>query len=187
MKLQLTAISLLLALSGLAQAQTKDSGFYIGASLGTTKSSIKIDGEKLDDDKDKLYGIYGGYKFTPNFALEGRLLSLGKYKDDDVSSETGAITINAVGLIPLGAGNWELMGQIGLGYSSNEIKTGSDKDKEKEGLGTIGVGVRWTPAPAFTLQLAADYYGIQDATATSEDVKVKNSVTALALSGQFNF
>jgi len=186
MKLQLLIISLLLTVSGLAQAEIKDRGAYVGASLGTTKSTVKVDGEKFDDDKDALYGIYGGYKFMRNFALEGRLLSLGTYKDKATGdkSETGALTVNALGLIPLGA-SFELMGQVGLGYSSNEVTVGGSKDKAKEPLGTIGVGARWTPAPAFTLQLALDYYGIKDGDADGD--KVKNSTTALALSGQFNF
>lgn len=190
MKLRLTALAALLAIAGTAQADIKDNGWYIGGSLGSTSSSIKIkeEGEediKLDDDTDVLYGIYGGYKFMRHFALEGRLLALGKYKEKEsgLSSETGVITINAVGLIPLGSSNWELMGQVGIGYSSNELKF--EGEKEKEPLGTIGVGVRWTPAPAFTLQLAADYYSPKDA--KEDGVTLESSITALALSGQFNF
>ena len=92
------------------------------------------------DDSDVGYQVYGGYRFTRFFALEGRLTSLGSFRrdlrtDGNVNVritgdsvvnvpfvQTGrasyhftAITINALGIYPFGGSGFDIYGQLGAG------------------------------------------------------------------------
>lgn len=63
-------------------------GLGIYAFSGTVDSS--------SDDKDTGWKIYGGYQFTPNFALEASYLDLGEATAK--SSATGAFASNSLGV-----------------------------------------------------------------------------------------
>ncbi len=109
-----TIVALLLVLSATANAEIKEKGAYVGASLGAVSYNQNGDdlGDIETDGKEAAYGLYGGYKFMRHFALEGRYTNLGDHKlksgDTEVgSSDFSVISLNLIGLLPLGDSDWD--------------------------------------------------------------------------------
>ena len=99
-------------------------GAYVGVGVGQASVDIECD---LDisctaDDSDTAFKIYGGYKFTPNFAIEGGYVDGGEYKVSGSDSffgtasatfEASGFNIAAVGIIPL-SDRFSLHGKAGI-------------------------------------------------------------------------
>ena len=64
-----------------AAAQTAMSGFYVGAGVGQSKAKdwCALGGFDSCDDKKTAWKIFGGYQFTPNFAVDAGYTKLGKF------------------------------------------------------------------------------------------------------------
>lgn len=108
-----------------------------------------------------------GYRFNPNFAVEGEG-SIG-VDDDDGAELDGAYGAYAVGVLPIGTSGFEVLGRAG--YQEIEIDgTGVD-----EGGFSYGAGVGWRLGSGFGLR--ADY------TRTEAD----DDVDAISLGGTVNF
>ena len=124
----------ILALSSAAFAEpTKDRGGYIGGGLASTEFEDDglFDGFDFDD-TDSGFAIYGGYKFFPYFALEGRYNDFGGFSAVGfLPLEVTALSVHAVGIIPFGSSGWELFGQLGLGTASWD--DGFDSAQERHG------------------------------------------------------
>jgi len=182
----------MVALTGVANADIKEKGGYVGASIGYAGYD-KGGFEGYYKDKDSgSFGIYGGYKFNRYFALEGRLLNLGKYKvqepgegpTSDISYSI--ISGHLVGLLPLGESNWELMAQAGLGSGRYKV-TGEESANGRDTAYSLGVGVRWTPTPAFTMQLSADGYTFRVREDSLPEETFKTNIGVIQFAGQWNF
>ena len=129
-----TGISLgLLALS--ASVVAEENPWYIGAgSGGTNFESKSFDVEvplatpqtisTFVDDSDNNLRLYGGYRFTPNLALEATYTMLGEFElvDDlnqfDVTYDASSFDIAGVGLLPLRDGRFDLFARAGLAFWS---------------------------------------------------------------------
>src|SRR5712692_536925 len=105
-------------------AVAEDSGWYVGANVGLTKA--RIDEDRISngllasgftttsidkDERDTGYKLFGGYKFNPNFALEGGYFDLGKFSFKSTTNPAGTLTgtikvrgvnVDAVGIMPAG-------------------------------------------------------------------------------------
>jgi OmpA-OmpF porin, OOP family len=102
-----------------------DPGFYVGGKFG----GASTDQEFIDDD-DTSFGAYLGYRFSPNFALEGEYTDFGDLEVDlrdleinNARSEPRTWGLKAVGFVPLGR-NFELLGSIG--YHSFDLDPSDD-------------------------------------------------------------
>jgi OOP family OmpA-OmpF porin len=64
-----------------AAAQLSLSGFYAGAGVGHSKARDWCSPGGFDscDDTKTAWKVFGGYQFTPNFALEAGYTNLGKF------------------------------------------------------------------------------------------------------------
>jgi len=192
MKLAGIFIALTLALTGVANAEIKEKGGYIGGSLGYGGyKDGNFDGYAKDRDA-VYYGIYGGYKFMKYFALEGRITNMGEYDlqepGDGPESKIryDALTINGVGILPLGSSNWELMGQLGIGNGRYKV-TGEEYADGNETIYSIGAGVRWTPTPGFTTQFSLDGYKIRLREGTLPEESFSTKLGEARLAFQWNF
>ena len=170
MKFQAFIIFIFLFASGVVAAQgVKEKGWYIGGAFGVTEFDDDglFDGSGVVvDDEDSSIQLYGGYKFLKYFALEGRLIDLGSYTFSDqffplasITVDTTAVTVNAVGILPLGSTLWELFGQLGFGQINFEASGFGDED---ETVGSAGIGVRVTPTEHFSIALQVDAYAWED-------------------------
>lgn len=117
MKRIFTALALTAALS--APAVAAEPGGYIDVDLGgASYSNANFGGPgNLTFANPGTFQIGGGYRFSPNLAVEGGLVGIGDstiygpgYTD---TLRTGAIYGAAVGLLPLGP-QFDLFGKIGL-------------------------------------------------------------------------
>jgi len=118
-----------------AQAQVPSSGWYGGASVGRSATTIDDDritsgliGQGLGavsiDDRDRGtgYKLFGGYQITPNIGIEGGYFDLGKtgYTATTVPAGTlsgdmrlKGLNLDLVGTLPL-TGKLSALGRIGV-------------------------------------------------------------------------
>jgi OOP family OmpA-OmpF porin len=182
MRYALTAMAFTL-LSSPALAQ--DKGLYLG--LGAGMSEYKDACDEIPagvscDDGDTATKIFGGYKFSPNFAVEAGYTDLGKASASQagvgsVSLEASGFEVVAVGIVPLNP-KWSLYGKLGAFVWDVDLKdngTGLVSSESESGTGlTYAFGVNWD----FTRNLSARleyqvYSDIGDEDTTGEgDVNV---------------
>lgn len=115
----------LLCAASLAQAQAQER-FYLGASFGQTDIDDSIASGFITsgpvDGKDSGSKIFGGFRFSPNFALELAYVDLGKasYSGEFFGTpvtggkvKVSGFNTSAVGIVPVSAA-LELFGKAGL-------------------------------------------------------------------------
>jgi hypothetical protein len=125
--------------TGLAQVAyaqedaNEDRGPYVGLSLGSFNYDRDFHPFQIHvDDTTPAYRIFGGYRFSEHFALEGAWGETGDIEDSvtvptsqgdlriDVKGEYEVLTIRALGIMPLGE-KVSLYG--GLGYYNATVTT----------------------------------------------------------------
>lgn len=79
--------------------------------------------------------LFGGYQFTPNFALEAGVADLGHIKNDTGSVSSQGVFLDAVGLLPL-TNKWSLLGSLGVAHVNLNTSNGdASGNGAKVGLG----------------------------------------------------
>ena len=155
----LVAATSVVALSAQAQSSQPATPWYAGGSLAYTHYNDPTFGGSITDSSGTGGKIYGGYSFTPNFALEAGYAALGKAQvsganrngfvgDTDVKGQ--GLFLDAVGTVPFGQG-FSGLGRLGIVRS--KIKAfGIDENSTewKFGLGGqydfdphLGVRAEW--------------------------------------------
>ncbi len=138
-----------LALSGAASAQV-----YGVVSAGVSNIKIDCDGAEVCDKSDTAFKLLGGYKFTPNVAVEAGYMSFGKAKlrDSGASLDVGVtgFGIGAAFHQDL-ATNWNFVARLGLAQTKTKLDasvsglgSGSDSDNNAQLYGGLGVGYKIT-------------------------------------------
>ena len=130
----LAALIFGLSMPGLQSTASAD-GFYLGAGAYLAEASVK----SLDDD-DETLGFLIGYNLIDSnlFMLSAELGSydLGDYSSDGIEVDADAISLSAIGTIPLGP-FIELYGKIGTADVSVSVN-----DEDFDGNETFyGAGV----------------------------------------------
>jgi OmpA-OmpF porin, OOP family len=144
MKKQLALAAAALALSGAAAAQG-----YAVVSVGSSKVDLDCGGTGLScDESGTAFKLLGGYKFTPNFALEAGYLNLGEAK---VSGGGLSATIKSDGFLVGGAfhhdfsQSWNMVARLGAARvkaKASGVVTASDTSTEL--FGGLGLGYKLT-------------------------------------------
>ena len=181
-----TAGKLILAAAGLAlcasapPAIAKDSGGYVGASVGVTAIDICDDLNALGftncDDEDTGFKIFGGYKFNPYFAVEGGYADFGEisasFGGSTVTAESDAVFAAAVGILPVGK-RFSLFGKAGLFFwditASGPAGTASDDGTDA----LLGIGLNYDITEQWAVRAEFESYdsGDDDVTAFSGGVQ----------------
>jgi OOP family OmpA-OmpF porin len=123
---------------------------YVAASLGSSKFDVDCEGTTSCDTRSTGLKLLGGYKFTPNFAIEGGYMDFGK-----ASATFGGvpITLKAAGL-GVGAAfhqdlspNWNLAARLGVASINTEASALGDSadDSSTQLYGGLGIGYRISP------------------------------------------
>ena len=136
----LLAIVLALALSQAAFA--KETGFYLGASIGgaTVKQSgtdLDLDDFEIDDD-DFAWKIFAGYQFNAIFAIEGGYRDFGKPESNLTKTDLNGLDVFALAGLPLGP--IRLFGKLGGVYWEGETTISGIKVSDDDGF-ELGAGV----------------------------------------------
>lgn len=129
-----------------------NTGFYMGAGLGQSKTSLS---SSLNKDSDTAYRLIGGYNINPNLAAELEYFNLGKVNlTPTVSAKSDGLSVTAVGVIPLD-GNVSLFGKFGLAKAN----TNWTPSQSKTGL-TFGLGGQLDFSPDSGVRLSYDRYQV---------------------------
>ena len=166
-------------------------GFYIGGSLGVSDLDdddfYDDDNYGLDDD-DVVFGVFGGYKFNPYFALEGRYTDFGSFETTDRPTgyendlDIDALSVHAVGIYPFGSSGWSIFGQAGV------ARIGGD-DLDTETGYSVGVGVSYNTTENWSFALQGDVYAWEDDDADfpGADDDYDFDVTTIQLAARYAF
>lgn len=153
-----------LALIGLmgmaATAQAQDSGFYAGIGVGQANAEFSDDGVTLEGD-DTGFKVFGGYRFTRNFAAEVSYLDGAKVSDSlggtTFTLESTAFQLSALGIAPVSE-MFSVYAKAGLlawesdGSASNDFSTITSSDDGNDFIYGIG-GFLTMGAAALRLEL----------------------------------
>jgi OOP family OmpA-OmpF porin len=110
---------------------------YAGAAMATPDYRHNVNG--VDGSGTGLSGsIFGGYQFTPNFALEAGVADLGRVRNTSGKIDGHAEYIDAVGLVPVGD-KFALLGSVGATHVDLNTSNG---DSSGNGV-KLGVGAQY--------------------------------------------
>ncbi len=136
------------AYGGLGAARTRldDDGYFddIFADLGAGKPSI--------DDEAHTAHVFGGYRFNRYLAAQIDVRGLGEFEAKSATAkyrqDFGALTVSAVGFLPLGE-YVSLYGQAGIGsvgvHEKINIAGFRANNDDSAGAGVLGAGVEVRP------------------------------------------
>ena len=129
---QITA-AIVMAATSFAAAAAEPTPFYIGADAGVTK---------VDHfDNENSFGIFAGYKFTPNVAIEANYRKLGEFGAYGYNADVSQAAISVLASAPV-ANNVSVYGR--LGYNRLEAEVRGYKDHDNKGLFGVGVSYSFT-------------------------------------------
>ena len=123
--------------------------FYVGADVASTK----VDGF----DRDEGAGLFVGYKFNQNFAVEAGWHQLAEFKgrEDGIDAKLKfeQTDISVIGTLPLSNG-FAVYGRLGYNQVKVKARVSYDGDSgsgsETEDKVVYGAGVSYNFTPAFT-------------------------------------
>jgi opacity protein-like surface antigen len=174
MKKALTAIAALLV----ATASQADP--YVVVSAGVANHDVDCTGTISCDKRGTGLKLMGGYKLTPNFAVEGGYLSFGKSKFSGI--DEGQFVDASIKVSGFGIGaafhhdlnpNWDVVGRLGVASLDADLDarvdgaSGSLSESSTKLYGGFGVGYKISP----NLSLNAAY-DFSKAKLLDEDLKV---------------
>lgn len=122
-------------------------GFYLGASYTDFRlEETTTPGAKVDLG---IAGILAGYRFTENFALEGRV-SMGANDGNLGPAEfeiDSFVAVNVLGSIPLGNQGFSLYGTLGYGRAEISVTAPGLSGSDSETSANYGFGLMYTTGP----------------------------------------
>ena len=148
----ISAASMMVPAVGYAQ-QAQDRGLYAGVSLGQSDVQDGCDGLTgvpgvSCDDSDSAWKLFGGYRLTPNFAVELGYTNLGEISATgfgvNVSAEATAWELVGVGSFPIN-NQFSIYGKLGMYRAETELNSnvGVSADESNTGL-TFGIGAAYS-------------------------------------------
>jgi opacity protein-like surface antigen len=124
----------------------KDSGPYIGASLGLSSLDLaEVNFDEINDDSDNGFKVFAGYNFglVPmfDFAVEGSYIDFGEASvtDNSVDLSIGLTGYDLFGVAAYNIGPVGLFGKIGHVWWDAESILGDDSSSDM----AYGIGVRF--------------------------------------------
>ncbi len=194
------ALSLLtLALFAHPQALAQSTGWYAGANAGRT--GAEIDDPRItrglaaqgfsttsinDHDRDTGFKLYGGYQFSPHFAVEGGYFDLGKfgYTANTVPAGTlngemrvKGLNLDLVGTLPL-TGKLSALGRVGVNVArvsdqfsgTGAVNVSNPTASKSEANVKYGVGLNYAFSDALAMRLEVERYRVNDAIGNKGDI-----------------
>ncbi len=149
------------ATSAFAQDYARE-GFSAGASLSLAQEDF--DGGSFDDAE--ALGLFAGYRFHKNFAIDARFEQTSEFDGDagpfDVDVQLWTLTANGQFFLLTDRFQPYLIGGLGIGEVSVDVDPGGDGD-ETDPLLRFGVGLDSYATPNFVIGAEAAYnVGIDD-------------------------
>jgi OOP family OmpA-OmpF porin len=195
--LAISSLSLLLA-QGAAMAQTAPSNWYIGGAVGASSLKPKVNNQSIagnQDTSDIGTKVFGGYKFSENWAAEVQYYDLGKWRYSDAdftgSAKVNGMSISAAGVYPLSNG-FSLLGKVGIATQDVKVRAtetasgDSDSAKADATVPVIGFGFEYAVNPLMSLRTEYEYFGVPTLVRVGSDrLKSHTSLLTVGLSYKF--
>ncbi len=187
-KLSLVTLAVLACSSAFA---AEPNGWYAGGNYGSTRghfdnpaSITPFVGPGLavtsvtEDDRDKGWKLYGGYRLSPNFALEGGYFDLGHFDYRYTTFPAGTfggelhprgLNLDVVGILPLGD-RFSVFGRLGAAYidsrtsynRSGAVAGITASTGERHLRPKIGVGAQYAITERLSVRAELERYRIDD-------------------------
>lgn len=194
------ALSLLtLALFAHPLATAQSTGWYAGANAGRT--GAEIDDPRItsglqaqgftttsinDRDRSTGFKLFGGYQFSPHFALEGGYFDLGKFGYTANTIPTGTLNgemrvrglnLDLVGSLPL-TGKLSALGRVGVNYArandrfsgTGAVNVSNPTASKSQANAKYGVGLNYAFSDAMAMRLELERYRVNDAIGNKGDI-----------------
>lgn len=196
-------IGVVAAMAGLLAVpvvQAADSGWYAGASIGQSRSknvdlAIIDDGSftsQSDDRSDTAWKLFGGYRLSRHWAVEGGWVDLGKISGSAVSDGTGSVyNAGAVtgeaegrGLFLAGVGSLPVTDRISLSARAGLFHWKAKGQRTNSAFGTYrfkdtgtdylyGVGASYRMSRSVTWRLDLENYHFKDVNNSGIDADIR--------------
>lgn len=161
MKNHMSAGLLALTLCAGASAQSA----YGVVSIGSSKLNVDCTGATTCDSTDTAYKLLGGYKLSPNVAVEAGLFGFGKARASDatVSAEISNTTFGGgIAFHQDIAPDWNFVARVGLAsvktkISGTLIGVGSASDSDSNIATYAGLGIGYKLSKTVSLDGAMDF------------------------------
>lgn len=146
----------------LAHAAETPLGWYVGGSLGASRTTLyrnPRDGLVEDDKSDLAWSLRGGYRFHKNWAVEGGYTDLGETRyhftgEPQVGIKLKAWHLTAVGILPF-TERLSGFGKLGVAY----IRLNDDGVTFNDTVPHAGLGLSYALTHAVAVRTDYDYYG----------------------------
>lgn len=195
--LAISTISLLFA-QGAAMAQTASSNWYVGGAVGASSLKPKINKQSIpgnQDTSDTGTKVFGGYKFSENWAAEVQYYDLGKWRYSDAGvtgdAKVTGLSIAVVGSYPLSS-SVSIIGKLGVATQdvklrATETTTGlSARAKADATVPMVGLGFEYAINPTLALRTEYEYFGVPTLVRAGNDrLKSHTSMLSVGLSYKF--
>ena len=187
---------LTLALMAAPFAMAQDAGWYAGANIGQTRSSLdnaSISNSLLgatppvitsivEDNTDRGFKLFGGYQINKYLALEGGYFDLGEF--DFVTSTNPAdtlsgniqvrgVNLDAVGTLPI-TDKFSAFGRLGVTHARTKGSfagaTTVNSTRASDNNLKVGLGVQYAFTDALSLRAEIERYRINDAVGNKGDI-----------------
>lgn len=176
-----------------------DEGWYLGAGIGQTDASLNFNSANTMalppgvtisnsqyDNKDTGFKVFGGFQFSPFFALEGGHFNLGDYafsaNTNPVGTNVGNYDVDGwyldmVGTIPISQ-RLDVLVRAGFNHASTETTmrgTGAVPTVRPELTGSdtnpkLGLGLQYALSDRLDLRLEAERYHLDEPVQHKGDV-----------------
>lgn len=135
---------------------------YVGISVGSAEQKVSLDGYDISK-SDTAFQIVGGYRITPNVAVEIGYTHFGKAEISgnglSVSSKPQALHVAAVGSYNF-TKEFAITGKLGAAHARTKLEgTGVPSDTETHNSLVYGVGVSYAISPVVSLTAEYQNFG----------------------------
>ena len=193
-------------------AMAEEPGFYVGGNVGRSSSTIDFGGISSrtlgpgytvnsisGNSRDTSWKLYGGYQFTPNFALEGGYYDLGNYGFTTNTTPPGTlrgdfrfrgVNMDVVGSIPI-TEKFSAFARLGVTYGQTRdsfsgtgavfVPAGSANPSKREANGKAGIGLSYAINENLAVRLEGERYRVNDAVGN----KARIDLVSLGLTYRF--
>ncbi|PHV12277.1 outer membrane beta-barrel protein [Chitinimonas sp. BJB300] len=150
----------LLVIAGVLAAPVLAEGFYAGAEVGRTNMKGEGDTKAIKGNATDV-GVFAGYQFHPNVAVEAGYRDLGKVKSSpsdgvNVSAKSRALHASVLGIVPV-TDELSLYGRVGVAklntkLAANVAMPGNSFVPRSDVKGMFGLGARYAVSKEFGLR-----------------------------------
>ena len=157
-------------LAGMSGAHAE--GLYVGGGLAVPHYNEPVNGIGSSGGDGVGLKLFGGWQFTPNFAVESGYFDLGSNAKLGGSARARGLYVDGVGSVSI-APQWSLSGSVGLADGQLRTSAGNDSSAALK----LGVAVQYELTPRTALRLGYEQYRF----ANAFDSKPKVGQTALSV------